>query len=57
MVHCWLAGKALAHMVLGQEEDVLDWFPREEFRCSRERLDKMTPEGALNRFLGFLGHP
>ena len=53
MVHCWLAGKALAHMVMGRETDVLSWFPREEFRCSKDRLEKMSPEGALNRLLGF----
>lgn len=57
MVHCWLAGKALAHMVSGREADILDWFPRDEFRCSQQRLEQMSPESALNRFLGFLGEP
>ncbi|OAP65476.1 hypothetical protein AYL99_01448 [Fonsecaea erecta] len=54
MVHCWLAGKALAHMVLGREHEVLEWFPKHEFGCSKERLDQMSPEGALKRFLGSL---
>ncbi|KAJ9603677.1 hypothetical protein H2200_011863 [Cladophialophora chaetospira] len=57
MVHCWLAGKALAHIVLGREDEILDWFPREEFSCTQQRLEKMSPEGALNGFLGFLGEP
>lgn len=54
MVHCWLAGKALAHMVLDRETDVLAWFPRDEFRCSKERLERMNPMDALRRFLGLL---
>ncbi|EXJ60167.1 hypothetical protein A1O7_04319 [Cladophialophora yegresii CBS 114405] len=54
MVHCWLAGKALACMVAGREEQVLDWFPRHEFRCTQDRLEKMSPESALARFLGLL---
>ncbi|KIY03224.1 uncharacterized protein Z520_01691 [Fonsecaea multimorphosa CBS 102226] len=54
MVHCWLAGKALAHIVMGHEDEVTEWFPREEFGCSKERLDQMSPEGALKRFLGLL---
>lgn len=27
MVHAWMSGKALAHMVLGREEDIEGWFP------------------------------
>ncbi|KIW89465.1 uncharacterized protein Z519_09621 [Cladophialophora bantiana CBS 173.52] len=54
MVHCWLAGKALAHIVMGREHEVTEWFPRDEFGCSWERLDQMSPEGALKRFLGLL---
>ncbi|KAI1609186.1 hypothetical protein EDD36DRAFT_482381 [Exophiala viscosa] len=54
MVHCWLAGKALAAMVTGHEDEVRDWFPKDEFACSKERLDKMSAEGALERFFGSL---
>lgn len=55
MVHCWLSGKALAMMVTGRPEaDIRDWFPMDEFACTKERLDKMSPEGALARFLGVL---
>lgn len=54
MVHCWLAGKAMAAMVAGHEDDIHGWFPRDEFRCTPERLDKMNPEAALKRFLGLL---
>ncbi|KIX00792.1 uncharacterized protein Z518_09857 [Rhinocladiella mackenziei CBS 650.93] len=54
MVHCWLAGKGLAMMVTGQETGIRDWFPKDEFACTKARLDKMSPEGALKRFLGLL---
>lgn len=54
MVHCWLAGKALAALVTGHKADVSDWFPRNEFACSKERLDKMSAEGGLRRFVGSL---
>lgn len=54
MVHCWLSGKALAIMVAGDKADLRDWFPMNEFACTKERLDKMSPEGALERFLGRL---
>ncbi|KAL2441928.1 hypothetical protein ABEF95_016886 [Exophiala dermatitidis] len=54
MVHCWLSGKALATMVAGNKADLRDWFPMDEFACTKERLDQMSPEGALERFLGRL---
>ncbi|KAK7899812.1 hypothetical protein LTR67_003557 [Exophiala xenobiotica] len=54
MVHCWLAGKALAALIKGHEDEILDWFPRKEFACTKERLDSMSPEGALERFVGAL---
>ncbi|KAJ9621075.1 hypothetical protein H2204_012056 [Knufia peltigerae] len=52
MVHCWLTGKALAAMVLGHEDEVVEWFPRQEFACTEERLGKMNPESALRHLLG-----
>jgi glycine/D-amino acid oxidase-like deaminating enzyme len=52
MVHCWLAGKALAMIVTGHEAEVNEWFPRKEFSCSEERLGKMSPEGSLLRLVG-----
>jgi glycine/D-amino acid oxidase-like deaminating enzyme len=54
MVHCWLAGKALAAMVTGHQAEIAGWFPVDEFACTTERLDKMSPESALERFLGSL---
>ncbi|KIV96389.1 hypothetical protein PV10_00267 [Exophiala mesophila] len=50
MVHSWLSGKALASMIQGREDEILDWFPREEFACTEKRLQGMTPEGALSRW-------
>lgn len=54
MVHCWLAGKALAAMVTGHDADIREWFPKDEFACTPERLGKMSPEAALKRFFGSL---
>jgi glycine/D-amino acid oxidase-like deaminating enzyme len=52
MVHSWLAGKALAHMVLNREAEVLEWYPRKEFCCSEERLGKMSPMSGLQHLIG-----
>ncbi|KAJ9299752.1 hypothetical protein DTO271G3_2636 [Paecilomyces variotii] len=51
MAYCWLSGKALAEMVLKGEENIGDWFPREEFACSEERLQRISLEDAIAFFL------
>lgn len=50
MAYCWLTGKALAEMVLKGEENIGDWFPREEFACSEERLQRISLEDAIAFF-------
>lgn len=47
MAYCSLTGKALAEMVLKGEENIGDWFPREEFACSEERLQRISLEDAI----------
>lgn len=51
MVHSWLSGKAVANMLTGREAEVVEWFPRQEFACSKERLAKLA-HGPLEHFLG-----
>jgi hypothetical protein len=48
MVHAWMSGKALAHMVLGHVED--EWFPN-ILRVTEGRWKKAKVENLMNRFL------
>ena len=42
MVHCWQSGRAIADMILKRPKEHIDqWFPREQFECSAERLERM----------------
>ncbi|KAK5061156.1 hypothetical protein LTR84_007698 [Exophiala bonariae] len=49
MVHSWLSGKAVANLLTGRETEILDWFPRQEFACSKERLAELRA-GPLDHF-------
>ncbi|KAL1964035.1 hypothetical protein VTN77DRAFT_7581 [Rasamsonia byssochlamydoides] len=51
MAYCWLTGKAVAEMVLKGEESVGDWFPREQYACSEERLNRFGLREKLMEFL------
>jgi len=51
MVHSWLSGKALANMLAGREAEILDWFPRTEFACGKDRLRHLVDE-PLKHFFG-----
>ncbi|KAN0083645.1 FAD dependent oxidoreductase [Elaphomyces granulatus] len=51
MVHCWLAGKALAEMVLHGEENIGDWFSTKVFACSSERLQRASLEERISMFM------
>lgn len=51
MAYCWLTGRAMADMVLKGEENVGDWFPREQLACSEERLRQANMEEALAAFM------
>lgn len=45
MVHCWQSGKAIADMILGVADDVIDeYLPRQLFECSAKRLESMKFE-------------
>ncbi|EXJ94758.1 hypothetical protein A1O1_03156 [Capronia coronata CBS 617.96] len=56
MVHCWLSGKALAAMVTGRDEvdGIREWFPMNEYSCTEERLQNMSPMRSLEQFFGVL---
>ena len=51
MVNCWLSGKGLAHLVTGRADQARPWFPIDEFACTKERLDGMSPKGSISLFL------
>ncbi|KAF2102536.1 putative FAD dependent oxidoreductase [Rhizodiscina lignyota] len=44
MVSAWLSGKAIAEMIVGGEDAVGEWFPKQMLACTMERLNKMDPE-------------
>ncbi|KAG5650074.1 hypothetical protein H0H81_000880 [Sphagnurus paluster] len=54
MVHAWLSGKALAHMVLGVDEkgsgELDGWFP-EVFRVNERRLEGAGIEELISTFM------
>lgn len=52
MVHCWQSGRALADMVSKQPQESIDeYFPTEQFKCSRERLENMDMEQLRSQFV------
>ncbi|KAI0089885.1 FAD dependent oxidoreductase [Irpex rosettiformis] len=50
MVHAWMSGKALAHMVLDKDAEIKPWFP-EILRTTEERWKKANIEDLLTRRL------
>ena len=50
MVHAWMSGKALAAMVLDQEDDIKSWFP-EILRITEPRWKKANLEEYISRRL------
>ncbi|KAI0706223.1 FAD dependent oxidoreductase [Cytidiella melzeri] len=48
MVHAWMSGKALAHMILGADDEIKSWFP-EVLRITEERWKKANLEDFLSR--------
>lgn len=48
MVQAWMSGKALAHMILGAEDEIKPWFP-EVLRISEERWKKANLEKFIAR--------
>lgn len=53
MVNAWLCGKALAMMILGEEESTKEWFPQHmgisEERISESVLERRVDIGSLGR--------
>jgi len=50
MVHAWMSGKAVAHMVLGREREIETWFP-EMLRVTEKRWKDADVEKMLARFM------
>ncbi|KAI8983275.1 nucleotide-binding domain-containing protein [Trametes punicea] len=50
MVHAWLSGKALAHMILGREDEIRDWFP-DIFRVSEKRWKEAQFDNLIGKFM------
>ena len=50
MAYCWLSGKALAQMMVEGEKSVGDWFPKEHFACSEERMAGFSAKRTLEFF-------
>ena len=48
MVHAWMSGKALAHMILGADDELKSWFP-ESLRITEERWKKANLEEFIAR--------
>lgn len=46
MVHAWMSGKALAHMVLGADAEIKSWFP-EILRITEDRWKKAKIEDLI----------
>lgn len=50
MVHAWMCGKAVSHMLLDVEDEMKDWFP-EIMRVTEKRWKRADPSDLLARFL------
>ncbi|TFK89268.1 FAD dependent oxidoreductase [Polyporus arcularius HHB13444] len=50
MVHAWMSGKALADMVLDQEDEIKDWFP-DILRVTEKRWKEANMEKLFERFM------
>ena len=50
MVHAWMSGKALAHMVLDQEDEIRDWFP-DILRVTEKRWKEASMDKLFERFM------
>ncbi|KAJ8463217.1 hypothetical protein ONZ51_g10390 [Trametes cubensis] len=50
MVHAWMSGKALAHMILDKEDEIRDWFP-DVLRVTEERWKNAHFDNLVSRFL------
>ncbi|KAI0668610.1 FAD dependent oxidoreductase [Trametes maxima] len=50
MVHAWMSGKALAHMILDKENEIVDWFP-DILRVTEKRWKEASLDKLVARFM------
>ncbi|KAH9850572.1 FAD dependent oxidoreductase [Lenzites betulinus] len=50
MVHAWMSGKALAHMLLDREDEIQGWFP-EVMRMTEKRWKEADVNNLFKRFM------
>ncbi|KAI0369882.1 FAD dependent oxidoreductase [Pilatotrama ljubarskyi] len=50
MVHAWMSGKALAHMLLDREDEIEEWFP-DILRVTEKRWKEADFENLIARFM------
>lgn len=51
MAHAFLSGRAVAYMLLGQEEAIKDWFP-DSLRVTEQRWKKARAEDLVEELWG-----
>ncbi|KAH9891207.1 FAD dependent oxidoreductase [Cubamyces lactineus] len=50
MVHAWMSGKALAHMILDKDDEIRDWFP-DILRVTEQRWKNADFDRLVSRFI------
>lgn len=50
MVHAWMSGKALAHMILDKDDEIREWFP-DILRVTEKRWKEANVENLIQRFM------
>ena len=51
MVHAWMSGKALAHMILDRDDEIREWFP-DVLRVTEQRWKNADFDHLVSRFIG-----
>ncbi len=51
MAHAFLSGRAVAYMLLGQEDAIKDWFP-DSLRVTEQRWKKARAEDLVEELWG-----
>ncbi|KAI0641091.1 FAD dependent oxidoreductase [Trametes meyenii] len=50
MVHAWMSGKALAHMIVDKEDEIAEWFP-DVLRVTEKRWREASIDNLIARFM------
>ncbi|OJT12873.1 hypothetical protein TRAPUB_10570 [Trametes pubescens] len=50
MVHAWMSGKALAHMILDKDDEIREWFP-DVLRVTEKRWKEANVDNLIERFM------